>query len=108
MAIEKVEVLNIAECVCKRPKMFTATGSIEEIVAFFSGYESASMYSSNVKDMSPVQALSWISSECGIEDRFSYGLPLNYVEVVKNRFGTSSNLLEELLSYFSSLKHSST
>lgn len=36
-----IEHLSLVECICRRPRMFTAEGRLSEILAVFDGYEMA-------------------------------------------------------------------
>jgi len=61
-----IEPLNIAQCVCKRPRMYTANGTLAEVLALFEGYNLALRYgSSPAKDTSPAHVLKWLAGELG-------------------------------------------
>jgi len=75
MAVYEIEPFNIALCVCSRPQMYTASGSLGEVLALFEGYDVASKLGASPKDNSPAQILCWIDelvdSECPFpKDRF--------------------------------------
>ena len=63
MTVEDIEPLNIAQCVCLRPKMYTANGTLAEVLALFDGYDLALRHdSSRASDTSPSHVLEWLNS----------------------------------------------
>lgn len=94
--------LSHVEVLAKRPKMFTAHGSLGEILAFFDGYESAHRYAELRSSMprpgpTPSDALLWLASQCEyVEGRI---FPLERLELILKRFGSSEAALAAIDAY---------
>jgi hypothetical protein len=95
--------LSHVEFLTKRPKLFTAHGSLGEILAFCDGYESARRHmelSSSVAPRpgpTPSDALVWLASQCEYVEGRTF--PLERLELILKRFGSSEAALAALDAY---------
>lgn len=100
MATHPIEPLSIAEAICARPGMFTASGSFAEVLGVLNGYEIGVRHTAGEPDdTSPTAALDWLADECGSErDRFRI-YSSSWVELVLTRFSTESAAFEAMASF---------
>lgn len=67
MTTFEIKQLNLAQCVLKRPRMFTVGGTLAEVLALFSGYELAMRSGARPRDDSPSLTINWLDKELGID-----------------------------------------
>ena len=102
MSTYELEHICLAEAILCRPKMYTATGSLSEILALFVGFDEALRYGSGCIDKSPSYLLEWIIDQCAIQ-RYSTP-PVLQVERILEHFGNADLALGALQEHAKKLR----
>ena len=58
-----IQAINLVQGVCKRPQMYTPTGSLGEVIAFLFGHMSASWQRQNIVDPSVKKTIQWLDEQ---------------------------------------------
>lgn len=101
MSTHKIERLTVAESVCARPKMYTAGGSLAEVLALFAGYDLAKRYGSHPIDDSPSKALQWLAKTCTNPSTECLS-PSGHIEKILEHFATEAFALESIATFLRS------
>ena len=90
-----IDPVSMAESICSRPKMWAATGRLEEVMAFFYGYEIAVCHSktSPVSKPTPSDALEWLAQK-SCEQWHS-----QQAKKLRSIYGSDEEIFKELLKY---------
>lgn len=109
--VEDLEPLSIARSVCLRPLMYTANGTLEEVIALLSGYIMGIQHSRTTPvDQSPADAIEWFAKKCEIP--LATLSPKERTELIIKSFGSSEEALSELNKFLEerskSMKHNKT
>src|SRR5262245_55514356 len=94
--MHRIEPLTLARCVCLRPRMYTATGSLAEILALFLEYDLAAQQGARAGDESPSQVLKWLSATCSLNND---DLPAKRLEKIIQHFGTEQAALVSISTF---------
>jgi hypothetical protein len=69
MTVEKLRILTLVQSVLLRPRMYTVTGSLAELLAFFNGCLNRGL-NETCEDLSVRSMLQWLKKELCIESEF--------------------------------------
>jgi len=94
MSTYDIERLSYAELVLRRPRMWTAGGTLPEVLSFFQGYDAAARMGARCQDESPCKLLDWLESECGLP-RIGQ-LPAEWTAQIIGHYGSAELALEAL------------
>ena len=98
MTTKEINPLCLAQVICQRPKLFTANGSLGEVVALLEGYELALRNSEKLpKDRSPSHVLSWLAREVGYSEIQT--TPEIRVQLIEAHFQTEDKAFEAIGNY---------
>lgn len=96
---EDIVMLSITECVCRRPKMYTVNGTIEEVYAFIGGCNSIiERFGLAARPPTPQDALNWIYNE---NNKLGEGLD---IARLRAKYGSDEGMLACLLESIKSLR----
>lgn len=100
MVDSEIEILNTAQGICARPLLFTASGSLCEVLAVFVGFNHAVLNGTSPRETSPVRVLKWLSDEFSDSKRRSLQ---EVVIALIDRYSTESAALEAISQYAGTL-----
>jgi hypothetical protein len=95
-----IDPVSLAESICSRPKMWTATGRLEEVMAFFYGYVIAISHSktSPVSKPTPSDALEWFAQKSSEQWHSQQAKKLRSI------YGSDEQTFKELLKYLEKVR----
>ncbi len=97
-----LEHLSIAEHVCLRPGLYTANGSLSEVLALLDGYRLAVQTERHpTSDVSPIQTLDWLANEIGLDQNTK---PTERVGAILARFGNENAAIQAMLKHAKTLR----
>lgn len=90
----EIEHLNLAQCVLLRPRMYTANGTLSEVLSFLDGFDMAVRNSApRSVDISPSELLDWLRSELAL---VSYCLPSERLAWALEKFGSEASAMKAI------------
>jgi hypothetical protein len=95
-----IDPVSFAESICARPKMWTATGRLEEVMALFYGYEIAICHSGTLlaSKPTPSDALKWLAQK-SCEEWHSL-----QARKLRSIYGSDEEILKELLKHLKKVR----
>lgn len=96
----KIDPISFSEAVCKRPKMWTATGCLEEVMALFDGYKVAISHYDLMPDgkPSPADALEWFCQQS------SEQYPAQQIKKLRLIYDSDEEIFQALLEYLKNMR----
>ena len=93
MTVEKLRHLTLVQSVLLRPRMYTVTGSLCELLAFFNGCQNPG--TRETRDDGSVRAMfEWLRNELGIESE--YVLPKLVYDTAISHFGDDTSTINAI------------
>lgn len=95
-----LEPVTLAESICSRPILWTASGSLEEVRSFFKGYEIANIHSGSNSVAKPTtsDALKWVFQQSNEEWQSKP------VKILRLKYGSDKEILTELLKHLKQIR----
>jgi hypothetical protein len=95
-----IDPVSFPEAICKRPKMWTATGRLEEVMALFDGYRMAICRHEITpkNEPTPSDALEWFHQQS------SERWPAQQVKKLRSKYGSDEEVLKALLEYLKQMR----
>ena len=92
-----IQVVNLAQSICSRPRMYTPTGSLAEVIAFLLGHVSASWGRKAVVDPSIERTVEWLTANCE--------QPMNLLDDLLAKYATEQHALDAIGAFAASLNN---
>jgi hypothetical protein len=61
---DDIQLINLAQGICKRPRMYTPSGTLGEVLAWLNGHMSAAWGRDNTVDPSVEKTVQWLNDQC--------------------------------------------
>ncbi len=101
--MSETEFLEIIRAICKRPTMYTATGTFFEAVSFLEGFSSGKDVGDTAYHSSFTPFLKWLGGRTKGDSQF----PLSWIEV-RNQFSSDAQACEKLPKLYQSFLDEAT
>ncbi|MEM7314682.1 MAG: hypothetical protein AAF497_16160 [Planctomycetota bacterium] len=94
MTVHDIRHLTLVQAVMLRPRMFTVSGTLAELLAFFNGCLQPPTDNSTQDDGSVRSLIDWLSLECNAETAVFF--PAAIYDAAVEKFGTEGNVISAI------------